>query len=79
MAMQIAFPDERTNGPDLTPEHTRMDSAIGLYAERRVALGRAAEIAGRVQAVFLRKPGELRSPMHDDLTELDENLAEAGE
>jgi len=72
--MQIAFPDELTQGLDLSPEHARMDLAIGLYAERRVTLGRAAKIAGMVQAVFLRKLGELRIPMHYDLVELDEDL-----
>jgi predicted HTH domain antitoxin len=72
--MQIAFSDELTQGLDLSPEHARMDLAIGLYAERRVTLGRAAKIAGMVQAVFLRKLGELRIPMHYDLVELDEDL-----
>jgi predicted HTH domain antitoxin len=72
--MQIAFPDELTQGLDLTPEHARLDLAIGLYAERRVTLGRAAKIAGMVQAVFLRKLGELRIPMHYDLAELEEDL-----
>jgi predicted HTH domain antitoxin len=72
--MQIAFSDELTQGLDLSPEHARMDLAIGLYAERRVTLGRAAQIAGMVQAVFLRKLGELRIPMHYDLAELEEDL-----
>lgn len=72
--MQIAFPDELTQGLDLTPEHVRIDLAIGLYAERRVTLGRAAEIAGMLQAAFLRKLGELRIPMHYDLDELNEDL-----
>jgi predicted HTH domain antitoxin len=72
--MQIAFPDELTQGLDLTPEHARLDLAIGLYAERRVTLGRAAKIAGMVQAGFLRTLGELRIPMHYDLAELEEDL-----
>jgi predicted HTH domain antitoxin len=72
--MQIAFPDELTQGLDLTPEHARLDRAIGLYAERWVTLGRAAKIAGMVQVVFLRKLGELRISMHYDLAELEEDL-----
>ncbi|MDD3276690.1 MAG: UPF0175 family protein [Kiritimatiellales bacterium] len=72
--MQISFPDELTRGLDLTPEHARMDMAIGLYAERRITLGRAAKIAGMAQAVFLRKLGELRIPMHYDLSELEADL-----
>ena len=72
--MQIAFSDELTQGLDLTPENARIDLAIGLYAERRVTLGRAAKIAGMVQTAFLRKLGELRIPMHYDLSELEEDL-----
>ena len=72
--MQIAFPDKLTNGLDLTPEQARIDLAIGLYAERRVTLGRAAKMAGMVQAAFLRKLGELRIPMHYDLPEFEEDL-----
>ena len=72
--MQISFPDELTSGLDLTPEHARMDLAIGLYAERRITLGRAAKIAGMAQALFLRKLGELRIPMHYDLPEFEEDL-----
>ncbi len=72
--MQIAFPDELTEGLDLTPEHARVDLAIGLYAERRVTLGRAAELAGMAQAAFLRRLGDLRIPMHYDLPELEADL-----
>jgi predicted HTH domain antitoxin len=72
--MQISFPDELTRGLDLTQEHARMDMAIGLYAERRITLGRAAKIAGMAQAVFLRKLGELRIPMHYALSELEADL-----
>jgi len=73
-AMQIAFPDELTSGLDLTPERVRMDLAIGLYAERCITLGRAAKMAGIAQAVFLRKLGELRIPMHYDMPELEADL-----
>lgn len=72
--MQIALPDELIQGLDLTPETARIDLAIGLYAERRITLGRAAKMAGMAQADFLRKLGELRIPMHYDLLELEEDL-----
>jgi len=74
VAMNIYLSDELTQGLDLTPEHARMDLAIGLYAERRITLGRAAQMAGMAQASFLRKLGELRIPMHYDLPELEEDL-----
>jgi predicted HTH domain antitoxin len=72
--MQITFPDDLIRDLDLTPEHARMDLAIGLYAEKRVTLGRAAKLAGLLQPDFLRKLGELRIPMHYDLPELAEDL-----
>ena len=72
--MQIAFPDELGQGLNLTPETTRIGLAIGLYAERRITLGRAAEMADMAQTAFLRKLGELRIPMHYDLPELEEDL-----
>ena len=72
--MQFALPDELTIGLDLTPETARIDLAIGLYAERRVTLGRAAKLAGMAQSAFLKKLGELCIPMHYDLAELEEDL-----
>ena len=73
-AMQVAFPDELIQGLDLTPDKVRVDLAVGLYAGRQVTLGRAAKIAGMVQAAFLQKLGELRIPMHYDLPEFEEDL-----
>ena len=72
--MQIALPDEVGQGLNLTPETTRTGLAIGLYADRRITLGRAAKIADMAQAAFLRKLGELHIPMHYDLPELEEDL-----
>ena len=72
--MQVNVPDELIQGLDLTPENARMDFAIGLYAEHRITLGRAARIAEMPQTAFLRKLGALRIPMHYDLTELEEDL-----
>lgn len=72
--MQIALPDDIFQGLDITPEGARIDLAIGLYAARRVTLGRAARIAGLTQATFQQKLGELQIPMHYDLTDLEEDL-----
>jgi len=72
--MQIVFPDELTAGLSLTPENARIDLAIGLYADRRVTLGRAAKLADMNQSEFLRKLGALRIPMHYDLPEFEEDL-----
>lgn len=73
--MQISLPDELIGNLDLTVEQARLDFAIGLYAEHRITLGRAAKIAGMVQSAFLKKLGELRIPMHYDIAELEADLA----
>lgn len=72
--MQIAFPEELIEGLNLTPEGVRVDFAIGIYADRRVTLGRAAKMAGMAQPDFLRKLGELKIPMHYDLPDLEADL-----
>jgi predicted HTH domain antitoxin len=72
--MQITLSDELVKGLDLSPEHARRDLALGLYAERRITLGRAAKLAGMIQSEFLRLLGELRIPMHYDLPELEADL-----
>jgi predicted HTH domain antitoxin len=72
--MQITLSDELVNGLDLTPERARRDLALGLYAEQRITLGRAAKLAGMIQSEFLRLLGELRIPMHYDLPELEADM-----
>ena len=74
MAMQVVFPDELTEGLDLTPEHARLDLAIGLFAERRITLGRAAKMAGIAQPDFLRRLGALHIPMHYDLPDFEADM-----
>jgi len=72
--MQITLSDELVKGLNLTPERARRDLALGLYAEQRITLGRAAKLAGMIQSEFLRLLGELRIPMHYDLPELEADL-----
>jgi predicted HTH domain antitoxin len=49
------------------PEELRLDLAVGMYAARRVTLGRAAEVAGLTQLDFQRELGRRKVPLHYDL------------
>ena len=55
--MQIEIPEPEADALDLTPEEARLDLAVGLYARRRVTLGRAARIAGVAYSEFLQEAG----------------------
>jgi len=69
--MKIAIDDALLKGVNLTPQEAVLDFAVGLYTERRVTLGRAAEIASLSQAAFLKELGKRRIPIHYDLADLE--------
>jgi predicted HTH domain antitoxin len=73
-AVNVTIEDNLVEGLELTPQEARIDLAVGLYADRRVSLGRAARIAGISQPEFLRELGRRRVPMHYDLAELEADL-----
>ncbi len=49
--------DHRDVGAIGRAEEVRLDRAVGLYARRRVTLGRAARIAGVTYSEFLQETG----------------------
>ena len=51
------------------------DMAVGLYMDRRVTLGQAAEIAGLSQFDFRRLLGRLNVPIQYDIEDLHHDLA----
>ena len=55
--MTIELPDREISGLHLTPEQMRVELAVGLYAGRRVSLGRAARIAGVSYSDFMHAIG----------------------
>jgi len=48
----------------LTPEQARLELAVGLYAGRRVTLGRAAKIAGVSHTEFMHEIGRRGLCLH---------------
>ena len=51
--MTIEVPERELGTLQLTPEEARLEFAVGLYAGRRVTLGRAARIAGVSYTAFM--------------------------
>ena len=52
---------------DASPDQAVLEAAIGMFAGRKITLGRAARIAGLPQAEFLKELGRCGIPMHYDV------------
>ena len=59
----------------LSPERWSMDLALGLFIDRQVTLGQAAEIAGLSQTAFLRELGSHGIAMHYDQDDFLDDMA----
>ena len=68
--MLIEIQDEALRGLELTEPQARLDLAVGLFTERRVTLGRAAEIAQFTQLDFQQELNRREIPVHYDLEDL---------
>jgi len=55
--MTIEVPERELGSLRLSPEQARLEFAVGLYAGRRVTLGRAARIAGVAYTEFMHEIG----------------------
>ncbi len=55
--MTIELPDQELGSLQLTSAQARLSLAVGLYAERKVTLGRAAKIAGISYTEFMQELG----------------------
>ena len=72
--MPLNIPLTLSTELDLAPEQIRRDLAIGLYADNKVSLGKAASFAELTQREFLLLLKELRVPLHYDVADLEEDL-----
>ena len=59
----------------LSPEQWLMDLALGLFIDRHVTLGQAAEISGLSQTAFLRELGSHGIPIHYDQEDFLDDMA----
>ncbi|MDB6037043.1 MAG: hypothetical protein JWM99_884 [Verrucomicrobiales bacterium] len=72
--MELCLPDHLIRGIDMPEEQWRLDLALGLYLDRRVTLGRGAEIAGISKPAFLDALGKSRIPINYDVADLESDL-----
>jgi predicted HTH domain antitoxin len=68
--MVIEIQDEALRGLTLTEPQALLDLAVGLFTERRVTLGRAAEIARVTQLAFQQELSRREISVHYDLDDL---------
>jgi predicted HTH domain antitoxin len=72
--MEIRVADELVRGIDMSKEQWLLDLAIGLFVDRRVTLGRGAEIAGVSKPAFLDALGQRQVPINYDAADLESDL-----
>ena len=72
--MTIEVQDEALCGLELSEPQALLDLAVGLFTERRVTLGRAAEIARLTRLDFQRELGRRGIPIHFDVEDLQADL-----
>ena len=72
--MLIEIHDKVLLGLNLTEAEALLDLAVGLFTERRVTLGRAAEIARLTQLDFQKELGRRGIPIHYDVEDLEADL-----
>ena len=72
--MELHVPDQLVRGLDLTEAQWLLDLAIGLFVDRRVTLGRGAEIAGISKPAFLDELGQRKIPINYDAADLESDL-----
>jgi predicted HTH domain antitoxin len=72
--MTITIPDETFGQLRLTPEQTCMEIAVGLFADRRVTLARAAKIAGVSFLTFQREMARRRIPLHYETADFEADV-----
>ena len=68
--MVIEIQDEALRGLKLTEPQALLDLAVGLFTERPVTLGRAAEIARVTQLAFQQELSRREISVHYDMDDL---------
>lgn len=58
----------------MTEDEWLLDLAIGLYVDRRVSLGRGAEVARISKPAFIDALGRRRIPVNYDAADLESDL-----
>jgi predicted HTH domain antitoxin len=76
---QIDIPQDILDSARMSPEALKQELAVSLYAQRRLSIGKARELAGMSLWQFRQLVGSRRLPTHYDETELLEDLDRVSE
>ena len=71
----IEIPEDVLDSARMTPIQLRQELALALYAQKRLSVGKARELAGLSLWEFRQLSAARRLPAHYDEAELDEDLA----
>jgi len=71
----IEIPTDVLESARLSPDQLKLELALSLYAQRRLSIGKARELAGLSLWEFRQVLGVRRIEAHYDLTALAEDLA----
>lgn len=74
MCMTFVLDDSLIEPLHLTSDEMKVDFAVGLYAGRKVSLGKAARIAGMPAPRFQKLLCSLQIPMHYDENDWEQDL-----
>ncbi len=72
--MTLVLDDSLIEPLHLTSDEMKVDFAVGLYAGRRISLGKAARIAGMPTPLFQKLLGSLQIPLHYALEDWEQDL-----
>ena len=72
--MNVMVPDSILEGMSIDQKGILFDLALGMYADGRLTLGQAAELASLPQPAFLKELGKRSIPVHYGPRDLDVDL-----
>jgi len=71
----LEVPQDVLDSARMTPTELKVEMALHLYAQGRLSIGKARELAGMALWEFRQLLASRRIPPHYDTTDLDEDMA----
>ena len=71
----LEVPQDVLDSARMTPAELKVEMALHLYAQGRLSIGKARELAGMALWEFRQLLASRRIPPHYDATDLDEDVA----
>jgi predicted HTH domain antitoxin len=71
----LKVPQAVLDSARMTPEDLKVEMALHLYAQGRLSIGKARELAGMALWEFRQLLASRRIPPHYDAADLDEDMA----